>query len=273
MANFILAKLDNKLSTHRYAVRLTDLFPETYVDCLLGACTLVLEPARSLEEAKRGGAWNDADRDAQSGGEGIESCPTEDDVPAPVFELCNILNENARAFSYAVMPTERSQALATEDLTRTSSSFCGVADRGNQWRNDPRGRAARTERIRGAGGNALSQPHRLRLRRGAGRGRPGHRAARGAAAGRHTENRTYFGWIVRPRLAPTIDGGGQSFRQTPAFYPLSAVVSVPSWWRRLEIEVRTAWIDPNRWWFSPERLVADLRTSRPEECVPPGCQI
>ncbi|HSE06157.1 MAG TPA: hypothetical protein VLK35_18560 [Methylomirabilota bacterium] len=89
-----------------------------------------------------------------------------------------------------------------------------------------------------------------------------------------SEAGTRFGWIIRPRLAPAVEGGGRSFRQTPGFYPLSAIVSVPSWWRRLRIEVDAGWVNPNSSWFAPQGFAADLLAARSEECsARPSCQV
>src|SRR5262249_34548186 len=47
---------------------------------------------------------------------------------------------------------------------------------------------------------------------------------------------TKFGWIIAPRVLP----GGE--RQVDGQYSLTAVVSVPSWWRTAEIEIEKCWI-------------------------------
>jgi hypothetical protein len=46
-----------------------------------------------------------------------------------------------------------------------------------------------------------------------------------------------FGWTVRPQKRP--DGGWSS-----SHHRLSAVISVPSWWKRLDLEIHACWITP-----------------------------
>ena len=48
-------------------------------------------------------------------------------------------------------------------------------------------------------------------------------------------NTLTFGWILRPEAF----SAGHSF--TPAKRPLSAVVRIPAWWRKLSIDVTTRW--------------------------------
>ena len=59
-----------------------------------------------------------------------------------------------------------------------------------------------------------------------------------AAPGSELEDaQAVFGWTVRPQPRP---GGGW----TPSHHRLSAVVSVPSWWKRLDLEIHACWIGP-----------------------------
>jgi len=51
------------------------------------------------------------------------------------------------------------------------------------------------------------------------------------------KDRAVFGWVVRP--SPTSDGGW-----APSHHRLAAVVSAPSWWKRLEFDVTACWVRP-----------------------------
>ncbi|MGF7213564.1 hypothetical protein GGE65_008210 [Skermanella aerolata] len=57
--------------------------------------------------------------------------------------------------------------------------------------------------------------------------------------GQNDPPETVFGWAVRPRPAP---GEGWSAGN----HRLSAVISVPSWWKRLDLEIKSCWITPER---------------------------
>jgi len=55
---------------------------------------------------------------------------------------------------------------------------------------------------------------------------------------------TDFGWILGPKLQ-TLDSRKSAFKfvQVPAQHSLSAVVSVPSWWTAIEIDLESCWIE------------------------------
>jgi len=71
-----------------------------------------------------------------------------------------------------------------------------------------------------------------------GRGQP-RNALPGSA-----DSATDFGWILGPKYQ-TIDKSKAAFRfvQVPAQHSLSAVVSVPSWWTAIDIDIESCWID------------------------------
>jgi hypothetical protein len=50
-----------------------------------------------------------------------------------------------------------------------------------------------------------------------------------------------FGWLISPRHTAIV-GQRQVQVQTPGQYPLSALVSLPSWWNQVRLEVTTSWI-------------------------------
>ena len=50
-----------------------------------------------------------------------------------------------------------------------------------------------------------------------------------------------FGWLISPRHTK-LDGRQHVQVQTPGQYPLSALVSLPSWWNQVRLEVTTSWV-------------------------------
>lgn len=53
---------------------------------------------------------------------------------------------------------------------------------------------------------------------------------------------TSVGWVVSPRADQP---GGRSYHKAMSL-PLSAIVSLPSWWGRLKIEITTCWVRPKK---------------------------
>jgi hypothetical protein len=71
------------------------------------------------------------------------------------------------------------------------------------------------------------------------------RVARGIVVGHgrptHDLDASEFGWVVRPRYPS--HQGGRVYVQTAAQYSLSALVSMPSWWTEVRLEVSSGWLD------------------------------
>lgn len=53
-----------------------------------------------------------------------------------------------------------------------------------------------------------------------------------------------FGWLIGPRPVSGSDGAFR-FRHLPVQNALTAVVSVPAWWRRAKVKIDTTWLDKN----------------------------
>ena len=54
---------------------------------------------------------------------------------------------------------------------------------------------------------------------------------------------TQFGWLLGPRIS--LDAGGDDafgFRHQPAYHSIAAVLSVPSWWSQLSLDIATFWL-------------------------------
>lgn len=71
----------------------------------------------------------------------------------------------------------------------------------------------------------------------------------GRAADGSKKISTEFGWLVGPKFA-LLKGDGQTnmdidFRHVPIQNALSAVISVPSWWKATKLKVSTCWVSPN----------------------------
>lgn len=58
------------------------------------------------------------------------------------------------------------------------------------------------------------------------------------ATGKSFTDRATFGWAIRPRRLSST-GGYQS-----SHHRLSAVISLPSWWKRVDFDVRACWVQP-----------------------------
>jgi hypothetical protein len=261
VARFFLSKLNSEVDIYQYPLDINELFPGSDVQCSTRRCTVVLVPLRCVDV-------NDND------------CATTERGELPVHILRDALNTGARAFSYAVMPTEWSQAMATEEVTHTSllAALRAAAVRGDgNFKTVLEGLNEFEERVETRYRNAIVVGFGIGSvedRAATSEPRPFRRPdVKQKAEGHESPARTKFGWIIRPRLAPAVDGGGRNFRQVPGAYPLSAIISVPSWWRSLKIEVRTQWLDPHEWWFESERPAADLLASGNKDCAPPACQL
>lgn len=54
---------------------------------------------------------------------------------------------------------------------------------------------------------------------------------------------TRFGWVIQPRLTGNQDlFGSPEFRQVSDHYSLSAVISIPSWWNEIKVQVNKCWL-------------------------------
>lgn len=73
----------------------------------------------------------------------------------------------------------------------------------------------------------------------------GHNNVHASTSGREREFMppADFGWVIGPRYGATSDGKQASFRQSLVQHGLSAVISVPGWWDRVELVVRRYWVN------------------------------
>lgn len=247
VAEYVLDKFKNKIrSVFLFEFPIDQFFPKTEVDCSFDGCSLVLVPSALAEE-----------RGEQASKEGTT-----------IETFRNALNgsENDRAFVYAVTPTELAQTLAAEDLTRTSllaALRSAASSSGAEVDATVRGLNAFENRVEMRLRNPkvigfVAEPESDRS--------TGEQEKDYAGEQEKRYERARFGWIIRPRFAPLGEERSSRVRQMPGSYPLSAVISIPSWWQHLVIEVRTAWVDPN-----VDSVRAAFGTHRNGQCAPPNC--
>lgn len=55
-----------------------------------------------------------------------------------------------------------------------------------------------------------------------------------------------FGWVLGPTFAISKDGSRASFRHTVRQQSVTASVSVPSWWRSVDVEITGSWLRENK---------------------------
>jgi hypothetical protein len=74
--------------------------------------------------------------------------------------------------------------------------------------------------------------------------------------------KTIFGWVVAPR-----QHGDRDLEQISGQYSLTAVISVPSWWRSVELEIETCWIPPTEVGhiFKSQKFFAEACGQRKED--------
>jgi hypothetical protein len=123
---------------------------------------------------------------------------------------------NAVAFTYGVIPRESADSI---DLTFSSGTRLDAAP------------------PVGGGAQASAQLHRDASSHALER----RNAVVGFASMADDRRSPEFGWSIAPR-GTSLDGMRLAHVQTPAQYALSALVSIPSWWSRVEFDVTTAWV-------------------------------
>ena len=132
-------------------------------------------------------------------------------------------------FTYAVTPKESTQQLSSSSQRSVAEQFRASAAAAVATR----GVAADAE-----GANLASEYARFLDRRPIVVGIAGHTT-------RKTKNDTNvaeFGWLVGPKLIVGSNGLAM-YRHQPSQNSLAALVSIPSWWQRADIQIETGWLD------------------------------
>ena len=162
--------------------------------------------------------------------------PPDDKRYSPVEELEYYLNRSTEAFAYSVTPKNLSENISTGSETRDSYEMLlhAMADAKNS---DKTINALRTnsDTIKAI----LAHPIVVGI--GSGRPTPEMVSYRNDPTQYSSVVRDIkFGWVIAPQLQR-----GEGFQQINGQYALTAVISVPSWWRSAEVVVTPCWIKPN----------------------------
>jgi hypothetical protein len=147
-------------------------------------------------------------------------------------ELTYLLNERTEAFAYSIAPKNFTENISTASETRDTFELLvryGLpGEERSAFVNDLRRRSNELRAV-------LAHPIVV----GFGSGRRELRTlthpideTRSTAVIRETD----FGWVVAPRMR------GSEFEQIDNQYALTAVISVPSWWRSVELDIKTCWL-------------------------------
>ena len=150
-----------------------------------------------------------------------ESCPagppasgSADACKAPPGFYDELASEHSSFFTYAATPKENARGVLSSLEQQDTASLRGSA--AVPGRDDLGGQVAiadeRTER-------RLAAERRIRVMGFGGTGK--------------ADTRPYFGWMIAP---PRVGDEAQPIQQS-----LTAIVSLPSWWQRIRLVVRTCW--------------------------------
>jgi hypothetical protein len=137
------------------------------------------------------------------------------------------LNEGTEVYSYSITPKNLAQRVSIGADTRDAIQAMINTNLNIQERNDIN---ALIQKLQERSRQSLAiQTHPIVVGFGKAEARRKWRK----------RDRTEFGWVVAPQIQFGQDRRAQTDRQ----YSLAAVVSVPSWWRSVNLSIRTCWID------------------------------
>ncbi|WP_144186228.1 hypothetical protein [Elioraea rosea] len=156
--------------------------------------------------------------------------------------LWNALNRDLDVFSYALVPRSLRERVSIRTGASDALSVAGDSGVGrllaglslDETRSESLARQEGRLLVLGFG-----TPSRLR---GGAAAPTARRTTRPGAM--RDENAVVFGWLVRPRSAAEVAGGGDG--QGSDHLKLQATISVPSWWRIVALEEVTCWVRPER---------------------------
>lgn len=153
---------------------------------------------------------------------------------APIDELEYYLNRDTQLFSYTVTPKNLSENISTTADVRDAYQMLAQHQLGAN--REGAGILAKALKEKSEELRAVLE-HPLVVGFGSGRqplqfvqGLDGHDKS-------PTVRSTELGWIVAPHVRP-----GGRLVQIDGQYALTAVISVPSWWRTVEIDIETCWM-------------------------------
>jgi hypothetical protein len=158
--------------------------------------------------------------------------------------LARELNKGVELYAYSVTPKNLVQHVATASDTRDavqaliSANFTAAGQQASTLAEDLRKRSSQSQRVQ-------SNPIIV----GFGVGNQSYSPIKDPSKKEWT---TQFGWAI----APQFEGeNGSERRQGERQYSLAALISVPAWWRSIDVKVETCWVDQK-----------DLNVTRDELC-------
>jgi hypothetical protein len=153
----------------------------------------------------------------------------------PAQELKYLLNEGTEAFAYSVTPKNLAENISTATQSRDVFELLArYGIRGGTTEADAFARRMndRSDRLQGILNHPIvvgfgSARHKLES----------FTKQDDASKSTSVIRNVSFGWLIAPRSRNT-----SALEQIDGQYPLTAVISVPSWWRSVELNVETCWI-------------------------------
>lgn len=159
--------------------------------------------------------------------------PDSESVREAIEELKYHLNKSTEAFAYSITPRNLSESTSTSEEVRDDFEMLARLPIGVQARDANSVIEALRQRSRQVQG-VFAHPVVV----GFGSGRQSVEfISRGEIEKSTTIRRTEFGWLIAPR-----SHGGDVPEQVDEQYSLTAVISVPSWWSSVELDIETCWI-------------------------------
>ena len=141
-------------------------------------------------------------------------------VPASYFRFLNNLMKQ-RPFSYAVLPKYDADFENVEAATTRQMELSSILNK--------------------MSGGAIPADLGLELLRES-KVRQSRARTRLIGYGSSSDSETpSFGWVISPGASPTTPGASDVLE--PQQKSLAALISVPAWWREVEVNVRTGWTD------------------------------
>jgi hypothetical protein len=170
-----------------------------------------------------------------------ENMGSDKNLYSPLTKFIESLNRGTDAFAYSVTPKNLTENISTAAETRDAFELMfRTASDNNQIANMLRQRAEQNQAI-------VAHPIVV------GFGTPSVAQLQSGGGDQSTSGirDIDFGWIVAPRSRVTGD-----FEQIDGQYPLTAFISVPAWWRTVEVDIGVCWL--SRTSSAELRVAADI---------------
>ncbi|MDB5409429.1 MAG: hypothetical protein JWL84_4341 [Rhodospirillales bacterium] len=217
------------IDKYELRARLKELAHVGEVGCEIGDCRFILEPLMKTTGASPEGPDADCPEYERYGGGCIAGSAIR-----TLFDRLDA-HQDSPIYAYAVTPKESVQRISELSASVRSRQLLlamsqqGVAVNGSQEL-DALSKAQRT----------LGTINRRPLV--VGFGNIGHSETVAEAAPPAVAE---FGWLLGPRADFDPQSGNPAFLHTAVQHGLSAIISLPSWWSRLRVDVTTCWIAPD----------------------------